>query len=199
MTTMGFDSISKAFKLSDGTLINCFILDTGGTEEFRSLTTTYYRKADAILLIYDITKKDTFDEIKDYYSKEIRERCKINIPVILIGNKLDKENERAVSRKEALDLSYKEKYKYKETSCKTNANVDNAFETLIGLWILGERKKNLVGERFNSYEIRKLKKRETGVTNISSRKNSIIVGTRRENSFFIDSKHKKTSKKKCEC
>ena len=40
---------------------------------------------------------------------------------------------------------------------------------------------------------------ETGDTNISSRKNSIIVGTRRDNSFFIDSKHKKTSKKKCEC
>ena len=57
----------------------------------------------------------------------------------------------------------------------------------------------MVGERFNSYEIRKLKKRETGDTNISSRKNSIIVGTRRDNSFFIDSKHKKTSKKKCEC
>ena len=142
--------------------------------------------------------KDFFIESK-IKKKGIRKRCKINIPVILIGNKLDKENERAVSRKEALDLSYKEKYKYKETSCKTNANVDNAFETLIGLWILEERKKNLVGERFNSYEIRKLKKRETGDTNISSRKNSIIVGTRRDNSFFIDSKHKKTSKKKCEC
>ena len=161
-TTVGFGAYSKTFQLTDGSVVNCFILDTAGQEVFKSLTVTYYRQADAILLLYDITKKNTFDEIKNYYSKEIRERCKKNIPVILIGNKLDKESEREVSRKEAIELSKSEKYKFKETSCKTNENVDDAFKTLIELWNIEYKKKKLVGERSNSDEFRKGKKREPG-------------------------------------
>ena len=200
--TIGFGTYSKTFKLSDGTIVNCFILDTGGAEEFHSLTASYYRKADAILLLYDITKKYTFDEIKDYYAKEIRERCNINIPVVLIGNKLDKESEREVSRKEAIELALKEKYRFKETSCKTNENVDSAFETLIELWSIEERKKKLIGERSNSDEFRKNKKREIEI----ERRSTTVALTFKErkvnindNVFVIETSTKKTSKKKCEC
>ena len=199
--TIGFGTYSKTFKLSDGTIVNCFILDTGGAEEFHSLTASYYRKADAILLLYDITKKYTFDEIKDYYAKEIRERCNINIPVVLIGNKLDKESEREVSRKEAIELALKEKYRFKETSCKTNENVDSAFETLIELWSIEERKKKLIGERSNSDEFRKNKKRDIVIK--SSISATITFGEKKnkgnDNFFVIESSTKKTSKKKCEC
>ena len=153
--TAGLDFFTKTFQLSDGSVVNCLIYDTGGQEKFKSINSQYYRKANAILLLYDITKKDSFDEINNYYSKEIRERCNKNIPVVLIGNKLDLENEREVSQEEAIILAKQENYVFRETSCKTNQNVANAFEALIELWNNEERKKRSMGQRSNSDEFRK--------------------------------------------
>ena len=178
--TQGIDFFTKTFQLSDGSAVNCLIYDTTGQEKFRAINTQYYRKANAILLLYDITYKKSFDEIKEYYSKEIRERCKKNIPVVLIGNKLDLENERKVSQEEAILLAKQENYIYKETSCKTNENVANAFEALVELWRNEERKKVLIGERSNSDEFRKNKKREnSSVFNFENP--STAVFTRRKN------------------
>jgi Ras-related protein Rab-11A len=54
---MGLDSIHKTVQLSEGSLINCQIYDTAGQEKYKALNTTYYKRADAVLLVYDITKK----------------------------------------------------------------------------------------------------------------------------------------------
>ena len=201
LMTQGIDFFTKTFQLSDGSAVNCLIYDTTGQEKFRAINTQYYRKANAILLLYDITYKKSFDEIKEYYSKEIRERCKKNIPVVLIGNKLDLENERKVSQEEAILLAKQENYIYKETSCKTNENVANAFEALVELWRNEERKKLLIRERANSDEFRKNKKRDIVIK--SSISATITFGEKKnkgnDNFFVIESSTKKTSKKKCEC
>lgn len=174
--TAGVDFFIKTFQLSDGSVVNCLIYDTGGQEKFKSINSQYYRKANAILLLYDITKKYSFDEINNYYSKEIRERCNKNIPVVLIGNKLDLENERKVSQEEAIILAKQENYVFRETSCKTNQNVANAFEALIELWNNEERKKRSMGQRSNSDEF-----------------------TLDDESFTLESTPNKNSEKICPC
>ena len=204
--TAGVDFFIKTFQLSDGSVVNCLIYDTGGQEKFKSINSQYYRKANAILLLYDITKKDSFDEIKDYYSKEIRERCNKNIPVVLIGNKLDLENEREVSQEEAIILAKQENYVFRETSCKTNQNVANAFEALIELWNNEERKKRSMGQRSNSDEFRKNKKRESSSKINFLEKTTTIISNRRNNeltlddeSFKLESTPNKNTEKKCPC
>ena len=107
-TVCGGDRYVRSFQLSDGTFINCMILDTAGQERFDSLNLTYYKKADAVLLVYDISQKSSFEKIKKYYVEQIKENCNEDIPVLLLGNKIDKIDERQVSYDEGIDLALKE-------------------------------------------------------------------------------------------
>ena len=67
------------YMLSDGSIINCIILDTGGAERFRAINENYYRKADGCILVYDITSEKSFNELKEYYIPKLKEKCKENI------------------------------------------------------------------------------------------------------------------------
>ena len=110
------------------------IYDTAGQERFDSLNFTYYKKADAILLVYDISEKRSFDKIKNFYAEKIKDCCKKDIPILLLGNKTDKENERQVTYEEGIALALKENYEFKESSCLQNINVAGSFENLIERW-----------------------------------------------------------------
>lgn len=133
-STLAVDFFAKTFQLSDGSVVNCFIYDTCGQERYNSINESYYRKADAALLVYDISQKPTFEIIKDYYCPKIKEFCKKNIPIILLGNKADLEGSREVETEEGIQLALDEKYQFKEASCLKNENVADAFEALIELW-----------------------------------------------------------------
>ena len=63
-----------SFQLSDGKVVNCQLWDTAGQEKFHSLNLKYYKDADAILLVYDITQEKSFDSIKNYYCPNIKEK-----------------------------------------------------------------------------------------------------------------------------
>ena len=133
-TICGGEKYVTAFQLYDGTILNCMILDTAGQERFDALNTSYYRKADAILLVYDISNKKSFNKIKKYYIKKIKENCIKDIPVLLLGNKTDKEDKREVTYEEGIALALQEKYEFNESSCLKNKNVAGAFEALIERW-----------------------------------------------------------------
>ena len=128
------DDYCRSFQLFDGTIVNCIIYDTAGLERFDALNLTYYKRADAILLVYDITRKSTFDKVKDFYVKNIKDKCSKDILVLLLGNKTDKENEREVTYEEGFAVASKENYEFKESSCLQNKNVAGAFESLIERW-----------------------------------------------------------------
>ena len=136
LSTCGFGKYFIPFQLDNETVLNCMILDTAGQEKFNSLIVTYYKKADAVLLVYDISKKSSFDKIRSYYVEKIRDNCKKDIPILLLGNKtdLDGENKREVLPEEGIDLALKEKYEFLESSCIRNENVAGAFEALIKSW-----------------------------------------------------------------
>ena len=110
------------------------IYDTNGQEKFNAINKSYYKNADAILLVYDISKRLSFNKIKDYYCNEIKEFCGDNIPIILLGNKTDLVDQRQVSQEEGAALAVSHNYKFQETSALKNENVVNSFEALIELW-----------------------------------------------------------------
>ena len=84
--------------------------------------------------MYDISNRDSFLKIKDYYCDKIKELCNKDIPIILLGNKTDLEDKRKVPQEEGIALALAHNYKFKETSCMKNENVADAFESLIELW-----------------------------------------------------------------
>ena len=113
--------------------MNVLIADTAGQEKLKALSNQYYQKADGILLVYDITNQASFDEIKNYYSKQIKDRCKFGVKVLLLGNKTDLEDERKISPEMGANYAAENDFMFIETSCLKNENVAGGFETLIEL------------------------------------------------------------------
>ena len=131
MATVGIEDVFKGYRLSDGSVVNIRIMDTGGQENYDAINETYYRDADCCLLVYDITSEKSFDKVKNYYIEKIKENCKTIIKVLLLGNKTDLKEERVISPKDGADLAQKNGYIFMESSCKDNYNVTDAFTTLI--------------------------------------------------------------------
>ena len=154
ISTIGLPNYFNTYKLSDGSLVNVNILDTGGQERFKAINESYYKSADCCLLVYDITSKESFDECKNYYNPKLIEKCKKDIKVILLGNKTDLEDRREVSSDEGVGFATECNYIFMETSCLKNTNVANAFETLIEITNI-ETKKN----RFKISEVKKEKRK----------------------------------------
>lgn len=113
--------------------MNVLIADTAGQEKLKALSNQYYQKADGVLLVYDITNQASFDEIKNYYSKQIKDRCKFGVKVLLLGNKTDLEDERKISPETGANYAAENDFMFIETSCLKNENVAGGFETLIEL------------------------------------------------------------------
>ena len=151
---MGSPRYFSSYKLTDGSLVNVQLLDTIGQEKFRSINEQYYKLADCCLLVFDITNRKSFEECKGYYNKSLREKCKKNIKVILLGNKTDLEDKRVVSSEEGANFALENDYIYIETSCFKNTNVANAFETLIELTNIEMRKNQKEKEKEGNIELR---------------------------------------------
>ena len=102
------------------------IWDTAGQESFRSITRSYYRGAAGALLVYDITRRDTFKHLTRWL-EEARQHSQSNMVIMLIGNKNDLEHRRAVSTEEGKAFAEKHGLIFMETSAKTAYNVEQAF------------------------------------------------------------------------
>ena len=111
------------------------IFDTAGQEPLRGVGLTLYRIADCCILVYDITNKKTFYTCKEYFIERIKELCKSDIKVILLGNKSDLEYQREVSQEEGRNLAIENNYLFSEISCKINSNIFESFRKLIEITI----------------------------------------------------------------
>eukprot|EP00761_Pharyngomonas_kirbyi_P002944 gb/GECH01002948.1/.p1 GENE.gb/GECH01002948.1/~~gb/GECH01002948.1/.p1 ORF type:complete len:203 (+),score=36.67 gb/GECH01002948.1/:1-609(+) len=105
------------------------IWDTAGQERFRNITASYYRGAHAVVVIYDITNKESFENIQHWLG-EIDQYADANITKFLVGNKCDLEELRQVSKADAQKYADSLNIKFIETSAKTNDNVSEAFQML---------------------------------------------------------------------
>lgn len=131
LSTTGLDQKYNTFKLSDGSLIGCIIYDTNGTDRYRLLNETYFKKVDGCLLVYDITNRRSFEQIKDYFIPAIKEKCKRNIYTLLLGNKSDMADKRKISFEEGYELAAENNFRFKEASCFENKNVSESFQSII--------------------------------------------------------------------
>lgn len=102
------------------------IWDTAGQESFRSITRSYYRGAAGALLVYDITRRETFNHLTTWL-EDARNHSHSNMTIMLIGNKSDMESQRQVTRDEGESFAKEHGLIFMETSAKTAANVDEAF------------------------------------------------------------------------
>ena len=96
LATIGVDFRFKSFPLNSNK-IKLQIWDTAGHERFRTITSSYYRGAHALLIVFDITDKQSFEDATNYWYAEIRNSCPSETQILLVGNKWDLENGRAVS------------------------------------------------------------------------------------------------------
>ena len=139
MGTAGLDLKKKIVEIK-GEKIKVFIFDTAGQERFRSIAQNQYKKADAIIVIYDVTDRKSFE--LEHWLKSIQAELEGGTEGLLIGNKIDLISSRVVSEKEGQELAKKYKIPFIETSAKESLNVKDAFLKVIQGIYTRELKKN---------------------------------------------------------
>ena len=130
MSTIGLDYKLKNVQLDDGKMYKIQIWDTAGQDRFRSITKNYYKGAHGIVLIYDITDKKTFENVRNWV-KQIKEEVSDKVCIILVANKIDAEDKRVVSTEEGEKMAAEYDMMFFECSAKTGNNIDNAFNQLV--------------------------------------------------------------------
>ncbi|KAM0863255.1 hypothetical protein ACQ4PT_039690 [Festuca glaucescens] len=113
--------------------------------KYRAVTSAYYRGALGALLVYDITKRQSFDHIPRWL-EELRGHADKNIVIMLVGNKSDLEDERAVSTEDAKEFAEKENLFFLETSAMQATNVENSFQTVLSEIFKIHSKKNIAAD-----------------------------------------------------
>ena len=128
-STIGVEFATKTLEV-EGKTVKAQIWDTAGQERYRAITSAYYRGAIGALLLYDITASLTFNSLSRWL-QELRENADSNIVVMLVGNKCDLQELRAVSKEEGIGFSKSENLLFIETSARDATNVQESFTTLI--------------------------------------------------------------------
>lgn len=129
--TIGVDFKVKMTTV-EGKRLKLAIWDTAGQERFRTLTSSYYRAAQGIIMVYDVTRRDTFTNLADIWAKEV-DVYSTNPDCIkmLVGNKVDKADSRAVTKQEGIDFARQYGCLFLECSARTRENVEKCFEELV--------------------------------------------------------------------
>ena len=130
MSTIGLDYKLKNVQLDDGKIVKIQIWDTAGQDRFRSITKNYYKGAHGIILIYDVTSRKTFENIQNWVT-QIKEEVSEKVNIILVGNKIDDENNRKVSSEEGKKMADQWGLDFFETSAKSGINIDTTFNDLV--------------------------------------------------------------------
>lgn len=128
-----FNTIGVDFKLKtvkhENDVIKLQIWDTAGQERFRTLTASYYRGAQGIIIVYDVTDRETFDNVRTWIT-EIEKYSQAGVCKILVGNKCDMEDRRQVTFEEGKEFAAQFGMPFLETSAKATQRVEEAFDTM---------------------------------------------------------------------
>ena len=128
-TTVGVEFGSKEFTI-EGHKIKAQIWDTAGQERYKAITSAYYKGAKGAFVVYDITRKASFESIERWVN-DLTSAADKNITIIMIGNKSDLEDQRQISKEQGEDKSAKLEIAFLETSALSGENLDKAFELMI--------------------------------------------------------------------
>lgn len=128
LPTIGVDFKIKNVNVYDKS-IKLNIWDTAGQDRFKTITQAYYKGANGIVVVFDITDRITFDHVQNWF-QEIKKNAGEGVVRVLVGNKADLQDSRAVQKSEAEELAKSLGVFYIETSAKTGENVDSVFINL---------------------------------------------------------------------
>ena len=127
MSTMGASFATKKLEIDSEHKIKFQIWDTAGQERFRSLAKIFYQNASVAILVYDITRRDTFDKIKNFWIKEIKENAPSDIILALAGNKSDNYENEVVNLSEGKKLAKEIDAIFQSTSAMLSHGIDELF------------------------------------------------------------------------
>uniref|UniRef100_A0A3B3Z0R5 Uncharacterized protein n=1 Tax=Poecilia mexicana TaxID=48701 RepID=A0A3B3Z0R5_9TELE len=128
ISTIGVDFKIRTIDM-DGKTVKLQIWDTAGQERFRTITSSYYRGAHGIIIVYDVTEQESFNNVKQWLDEIDRYACE-NVSRLLVGNKSDLVSKKVVDAATAQDLASSLKIPFLETSAKSADNVEKAFLTM---------------------------------------------------------------------
>ena len=129
ISTIGLDYRLKSMTLKNGKNIKLQIWDTSGQERFRAITKNYYKQANGILLMYDITNEKSFSNIQNWIN-QIKEETSSNIVLFIIGNKIDLEDQRKITYENWNNLAKQYQYPFFEASSKSAININEIFDNM---------------------------------------------------------------------
>ena len=131
LSTIGLDYRLKSMTLQNDKNIKLQIWDTAGQDRFRAITKNYYKGANGIILIYDVTNKQSYENVKNWLT-QIKEEANPNVIIYLAGNKIDVEEEqRVITTEDGQKIADEYKLPFKETSAKNGINVNEIFQELV--------------------------------------------------------------------
>ena len=133
-TTLGLDFVSKDVhpKTNKSFQYNLKVWDTAGQERFHSMTQSFYKQANGMIICFDVTRKKTFDSVKRWINI-CEDNCEDGMPIILVGNKCDLEDDRQIMAEDAEQVASELDIPYFEVSAKTNLNINSLFDEMIDL------------------------------------------------------------------
>jgi Ras-related protein Rab-11A len=127
--TVGVEFGSKNITI-DNSIVKAQVWDTAGQERYRSITSAYYKGSHGALVVYDVTKIESFNNI-DKWISDLRNNTNEKLVIMLIGNKIDLDKERTVKSEEGQEKSNENEVAYIETSALDSRNVEKAFESIV--------------------------------------------------------------------
>ena len=136
-STMVASTLSTQVDLEDGRKVKFEIWDTAGQEKYRSINKIFYKDASIVIMVYDITKRNTYEEIKNYWYNQIVTMCNKNPIIAIVGNKSDLYIREEVKEKEAKEYAKEIGAVFQLTSCLRSEGIRELMQA-IGLKALGE-------------------------------------------------------------
>ena len=143
-------SYSKKLKIINNYKINFNIWDTAGQEQFRAVNAIFYRNANICIMVYDITKLETFENIKTFWYNTVKNSVDKEIIYGIAGNKIDLFEEEKVDEKEVKEFCNTIDASFHSVSAMENKNIDNIFEDLGNKYINSNKFKNLVSQNYEN-------------------------------------------------
>jgi Ras-related protein Rab-1A len=141
ISTIGVDFRFKSIKINEK-IVRLQIWDTAGQERFRTITAAYYRGADGILIVYDITHRESFFAVSSWLEEALK-YVDNGVPFVIIGNKSDR-TDRQVSFDELEKFGKKHNILYAECSARTGENIDNVLLELANKLLLQKEKEKII-------------------------------------------------------
>lgn len=140
ISTLGVDFIVKSIPINNS-IVKIQAWDTAGQERYSGVRPIYYRGAKGALLVYDITMRQSFVNVEKWFD-QIRRYSGTDVPIVLVGNKVDLDESRVVASDEVRDYSKEKDIPYFETSAKTDVKVSDVFNKLAELVLATELAKD---------------------------------------------------------